>query len=238
MTKVKICGITGLEDARLALSLGAAELGFVFAPSPRRVEPTAVREIMATLRADRELAALRRASGVGGFRAIGVFVNETAARMRAILKEVGLDAAQIHGDERPEACADFDFPWYRALRPAAVGEVRDLVNLGWNCPRILADAAARGVYGGTGSTLSLDVAVAARDAVRRAGKEFFLAGGIGPANVARTILETEPDGIDLSSGVERAPGSKSAALLRELFSEIGRADRELEARKEAADAAR
>jgi len=231
MTKVKICGLTRLEDARLALELGADEIGFILAPSPRRIDPAALRGILAALRADRDFAGRP-------FRAVGVFVNESSDAMRDIIATTTIDVAQIHGDEKPEACAAFDFPWYRALRPASPAEALDIHGAGWACPRILADATIRGSYGGTGASLSREVAIAARNATRAAGKEFFLAGGLGPANVARTILEVEPDGVDLSSGVEEAPGIKSAALLEALFAEVRRADGELAACKEAADAAR
>lgn len=238
MTRVKICGIARLEDARLALELGASEIGFILAPSPRRVPPETARDIVAALRADRALAEHRELAGFSAFRAIGVFVNEAADAMRDIVNTVGLDAAQIHGDETAEGCATFDFPWYRVLRPSSPAEARALALAGWTCPRLLADAAARGAYGGTGVVLSTEVAHAARDGARSAGKEFFLAGGLGPANIAQAILDVEPDGVDLSSGVEEAPGRKSAALLEALFAALRRADAELELRKEAARAAR
>ena len=231
MTKIKICGITRLEDARLALQLGADEIGFILAPSPRRIAPVAVRALLAALRAEPGAAARP-------FRAVGVFVNEEPDRMREIIAISTIDVAQIHGDEGPEDCATFDFPWYRVIRPASPDEARLLSGAGWNCPRVLADASARGAYGGTGKGLAPEVALAARDSVRAAGKEFFLAGGLGPSNVADAILQVSPDGVDLSSGVEEAPGIKSAALLEALFAVARRADRELAARKEAADAAR
>ncbi|HUX39072.1 MAG TPA: phosphoribosylanthranilate isomerase [Rectinemataceae bacterium] len=238
MTKVKICGITRLGDARLALFLGASEIGFILAPSPRRVEAALVRDIVASLRDDGALATRREALGLPPFRAIGVFVNESPNVMRDTLRAAGLDAAQIHGDEDPHECALFDFPWYRAVRPSTPEEARRLAEADWACPRILADAALRGVYGGSGSVLASGVAAAARDAARGAGREFFLAGGLGPSKAAQAIMEIGPDGIDLSSGVEEAPGRKSASLLEALFEEVWRADRELGKGKEADHAAR
>ena len=238
MTKVKICGITRLEDARLALSLGAAEIGFILAPSPRRVEAPLVRDIISALRDDGSLAARREALGLPAFRAIGVFVNESPNAMQDVIGAADLDAAQIHGDEEPGVCALFDFPWYRAVRPSTPAEARKLAGADWACPRILADASVRGAYGGSGFSLAPEIAAAARDAARGAGREFFLAGGLGPSRVAQVILELAPDGIDLSSGVEEAPGRKSAALLGALFEEVRRADREYMEGKEAAHAAR
>lgn len=213
-TKVKICGITRLEDARAALELGADELGFILAPSSRRVEPEAVKAILETLKGE---------SGPGSFRAIGVFVNERADAMRDIVAFAGLDFAQIHGDESPEDCNGFDFPWYRALRIGAVDDAHALVGSSWACPRLLVDAAVRGSYGGTGSSIGIWAALAAGVLAREAGKEYYVAGGIKPRNAASFIHSLSPDGLDVSSGVEDAPGKKSRAKLEALFREIRRA---------------
>ncbi|MEI6386430.1 MAG: phosphoribosylanthranilate isomerase [Spirochaetota bacterium] len=224
---MKICGLTRLGDAQLALGLGADELGFVLAPSPRRVTPGLVKSI---------LDALRDAGKP--FRAIGVFVNEAPSAMRDILAFTGLDAAQIHGDEEPATCAAFDFAWYRALRPgsagAAAGTATSLM-ASWTCPRILADAAVKGSYGGTGTTLALPLALEARDATRAAGKQFFLAGGLGPANIAGVLAALQPggiEGIDASSGLEEAPGIKSPELLKAYFAEISKSQSGLSKLKE------
>jgi len=232
--RVKICGITRLEDAELALSLGADELGFVLAPSPRRVEPEAVAAILEALRGNGRLQR---------FRAIGVFVNEESGAMRDIVSFAGLDAAQVHGDETPSACAAFDFPWYRALRIASEEDARRLAGAGWDCPRLLADASVPGdaktpeVYGGTGKAIGLRAAIAAGALTRELGKEYFVAGGIKPHNVASFVLSIRPDGLDVSSGVEEAPGRKSPDKLEALFHAIRDATGEAGA-KEAAHAAR
>ncbi len=213
--KVKICGLSRLEDARIALALGADELGFVLAPSPRRVEPEAVKAI---------LEALKGESGVRPFRSTGVFVNEAPSAMRDIMSFAGLDAAQVHGDETPAACAGFDFPWYRALRIGSVADANRLVGAPWPCPRLLVDAAVRGSYGGTGDSIGTWAALAAGALARDAGKEYFVAGGVRPRNVASFIHSLSPDGLDVSGGVEEAPGRKSADKLEALFREIGRAE--------------
>jgi phosphoribosylanthranilate isomerase len=214
-TKVKICGITRLEDARLALRLGADELGFVLAPSPRRVEPEEARAIVQALRGE---------AGIPAFRAIGVFVNEEARAMRDIIAFVGLDAAQIHGDEVPSACASLGFPWYRALRIGSAADAIGLVAAGWDCPRILVDAAAPGSYGGTGRAIGDWAALAARRVARRSGKEFFIAGGASAASVPSMIHSFAPDGIDASSGIEERPGRKSPERLEAFFAAIRGAD--------------
>jgi phosphoribosylanthranilate isomerase len=211
--KVKICGITNAEDGLIALTQGADELGFVLAPSPRRVEPEVVKSILETLRSE---------GGAPGFRAIGIFVNEEERAMRDILSFVGLDAAQIHGDETSSACAAFGFPWYRALRIGSAADAHSLINAGWGCPRLLIDASSRSSYGGTGSSIGTWAALAARKLARGLEKEFFVAGGIRPESVARVIRSLSPDGIDVSSGVEERPGKKSREKLKALFAEVGR----------------
>jgi phosphoribosylanthranilate isomerase len=215
--KVKICGITGYEDARLALELGADLIGFVLASSPRRVDPREVGEIVGKLRAEGLLK---------GRGAVGVFVNESPAAMALAMSEGGLDAAQVHGDESPEDCAALPFPWYRALRIGSASDATAKIGAGWACGRILADALSSSGYGGTGSSIAEGAAWAARDAARDLGKEFFLAGGIGPHNAARIAAAVEPDGIDVCSGVEERAGKKSREKLELLFSELGRAAKE------------
>lgn len=215
--KVKICGITSYEDARLALELGADLIGFVLASSPRRIEPRAVGGIVGRLRAEGLLT---------GRGTVGVFVNESPAAIARALSEGGLDAAQIHGDEAPEDCAALPFPWYRALRIGSASDATAKIGAGWACGRILADALSASGYGGTGSSIAEEAARAARDAARALGKEFFLAGGIGPHNAALIAAAVGPDGIDVCSGVEESPGKKSREKLELLFSELGRAAKE------------
>jgi len=215
--KVKICGLTNYEDARLALELGADILGFVLAPSPRRVSPDTAAAILARLRTEGLLA---------GRETVGVFVNEAPESMAAAMADTGLDFAQLHGDEVPADCAALPFPWYRALRIGSVSEAGRAVSAGWGCSRILIDALSASGYGGTGVRIDAATAIAARDAAKAAGKEFFLAGGITPHNVFEIIRAASPDGIDLSSGVEQSPGRKSRDKLERLFSEIRRVEKE------------
>lgn len=214
MLKVKICGLTRIEDARLALSLGAVELGFILAPSPRRIEPETIQTILEALRGDGRLPV---------FRAIGVFVNEKADAMRDIISFTGLDAAQVHGDETPEACASFSFPWYRALRIGTEADARLQLSAGWDCLRLLVDASSRSAYGGTGERIAPEAGLAARALARSLNKEFFIAGGLKPTNIAGVIRSLSPEGIDVSSGVEERPGVKSPEKLAALFDEIGEA---------------
>ncbi|MGO8693243.1 MAG: phosphoribosylanthranilate isomerase [Rectinemataceae bacterium] len=217
--RVKICGITRFDDAALALGLGADEIGFVFAASPRRIAPEEAASIVERL---------DRKGWLGGKRTVGVFVNERPEEMARIVALVGLDAVQVHGDESPEDCAAFGFPWYRALRIGSEEEALSRCAEPWHCPRILVDAAVRGAYGGTGLRLLPAAARAAAGATRLAGKDFFLAGGITPDNVAEILAAVGPDGIDLSSGVEERPGRKSRPGLERLFAEIARSEGRIE----------
>jgi phosphoribosylanthranilate isomerase len=216
--RVKICGMTSYEDARAALELGAGLIGFVLAPSPRRME---VREV------GRIVSRLRDEGRLDGRKAVGVFVNESPAAMERAMAQARLDEAQIHGDESPAGCAELPFPWYRALRIGSASDAEEKLSAGWSCRRLLVDALSASGYGGTGTAVEASSALAAKGAARRAGKEFFLAGGISPHNVAEVLRSVSPDGIDLCSGVEERPGSKSLAKLERLFEEIDRAMKEM-----------
>jgi phosphoribosylanthranilate isomerase len=214
--RIKICGITNYDDASLALKLGADDIGFIFAPSPRRVEPTTVASI---------LERLRDAGLLEGRRSVGVFVNETPERMEEIMGSLGLSLAQIHGDESPELCTSFGFPWYRALRLRAPSDAEALAGVQgglWTCARLLFDTAVTGSYGGTGKRVDGATAREAGRVARAGGKEFFLAGGLGPDNAVEVLRETAPDGLDVNSGVEESPGKKSERALRLLFAVLER----------------
>lgn len=217
--RVKICGLTSYEDARLALELGADLIGFVLAASPRRVSPARAGAIVA------RLAGEGRLEGRG---TVGVFVNESPRAMERAMEEAGLDEAQLHGDESPEDCAALGFPWYKALRIGSAEAARSAIAASWPCARLLADALSASAYGGTGESIGLEAALAARDAARERGKEFFLAGGIAPHNVARVLRSIAPAGIDVGSGVEESPGRKSRERLERLFAEIRREAEEIE----------
>lgn len=204
MTRVKICGITRDEDARLAATLGASAVGFVFWPgSPRWVSPERAREIVRVLP---PLVA-----------AVGVFVNQAAEEVEAIAAQVPLDAVQLHGDESPDMCLRFGRGVIKAVTAA------DLPH----CSRwpesitLLVDAPDPIRRGGTGQRA--DWAAVAPFARRR---RLILAGGLDPANVAEAVATVRPLAIDLSSGVESAPGIKDATRMRALFEALRQAEGE------------
>jgi phosphoribosylanthranilate isomerase len=189
---VKICGVTTAEDAALAVHAGAGAVGVNLWPgSKRHVTFAAARAVLAALPA--------------GVLKIGVFVNAGAGEVARALDELGLDRAQLHGDER---AAD-----YAALDPGRIVKVvrvRDQASLadggGWNPALWLYDAYVDG-FGGAGVPAPWPVIA------RGARRPFLLAGGLTPENVAAGIRATRPDGVDVASGVEARPGVKDAAKL-------------------------
>jgi len=195
--EIKICGLTRIEDARAAFDAGADYLGFVFfSGSKRAVTPAAARTILAGLPAEA--------------RAVGVFVNELPARVEQVAREVGLRAVQLHGDEEPSAFRGFSIPIWRAVRWEGGRWAPDPAE--WPAERWLIDACAPGHYGGTGRTADWEAA-----ADWAAERPVFLAGGLTPATVAEAIRRVRPAGVDVSGGVERAPGCKDEMKIRDFI---------------------
>ena len=201
MTRVKVCGITRADDAVLAADLGASAIGFIFWPrSARYVEPQRAREIAAAL--PRTVVC------------VGVFVDQPVEEMREIAAYVPLGAVQLHGSESTAIAAALIQPVIKAI---PVGDGFDPASLdAWPSPvTVLLDAHDPVSRGGTGRTIDWTLAAAA--AKRR---PVMLSGGLNPQNVGRAIETVRPYAIDLSSGVESAPGIKDAGKLRELFANV------------------
>ena len=221
--KVKICGLTNLEDAQTAVAAGADYLGFIFyPPSKRSVDINTAKAIVQTLRAAPNCPVL-----------VGVFVNETGERMAEILDEVGLDLAQLSGEEVPFLVGDERSPiygrCYKALRPTslaeaeaeaewyAVGGERLSVNgekspiSTTQSPSLLIDTYHPTLRGGTGATG--DWAMSAQLAQSIPG--LMLAGGLTAKNVAEAVRGVRPFAVDVASGVEASPGKKDPALVRQ-----------------------
>lgn len=197
--RVKICGLTNLADALGAVEAGADALGFVFhPPSPRFVRPEDAREIV------RQLPPF--------VARVGVFVDAEADRVGEIARRVGLDTLQFHGQETPDYCAGFGaFRVVKAFRmdgAAALGRLKKYEPYAW-----LLDSYVPGVLGGTGQTFNWDLAC---EAVRLGGR-VLLAGGLVPDNVARAVAAVRPYAVDVSSGVESAPGRKDPVRMREFL---------------------
>ena len=185
---IKICGITRLPDALHAIEHGAGALGFVFWPqSPRYIAPDRAAGIVAALPPDVD--------------AVGVFVNESVDGIRAVVAQTGISAIQLHGDEPPDYAQALGWPVLKAITIADADEAADAWPPGTT---FLVDAADRVRRGGTGTTVDWQHAAA----VAR-GRRVVLAGGLTPDNVAAAIETVRPFGVDVSSGVEDAPGVKN-----------------------------
>lgn len=194
MIPVKVCGLTRLEDARLAWECGASALGFIFhPPSPRAITARQAREI-------------RRGLPAEAF-CVGVFVDLDPDRINAVAEAAGLAAVQLHGREHPEQCAAIRLPVIKVIRAADEAKLDH-----YAVSAFLLDASHPTKHGGTG--LKADWDLAARLARRR---PLILAGGLNPDNVLEAIQRVNPAGLDVCSGVEAAPGTKDPDLLQALL---------------------
>ena len=209
--RVKICGITNLADAKLAVDLGADALGFNFyEKSVRNISPADAYKIIRALPEKIEAA--------------GVFVNWSPEAVIALARAINLDTVQLHGDEPPaaaRAAAKF-FNVTKAFRVDKGFRLTQLTPFESSSRAFLFDAAKSGEYGGTGHRTDWTIA-------RRAAKShrIILAGGLTPENVAEAILYVRPYAVDVASGVESRPGKKSRAKLRQFFAEVSRANKQL-----------
>ncbi len=195
MTKIKICGIKTLIDARAAIDAGADYLGFNFYPkSVRFIGKEICAEITSVLKNEHPQIKL-----------VGVFVNSTVDEVKNVLETCSLDLAQLHGDETPEMFAQLvprAFKAFRGIPSDVVGYERSDV------PAFLVDAAVKGVYGGSGVTADWSAAT-------ELAKKYplLLAGGLTPENIADAVRQVKPWGVDVASGVESTPGEKDAAKM-------------------------
>jgi phosphoribosylanthranilate isomerase len=194
---IKVCGITNLEDALMAVKAGADALGFNFyRRSPRYIEPACARSIIRQL--------------PSGVMSVGVFVNEKEPDdVRRISDEACLTAAQLHGDESPEYCYQLrDRFTIKALR--VTEDFEPQLARDYKTDAILLDAYSREARGGTGRVVDWEIAKRVRALVPR----LFLAGGLAPENVAEAIAAVDPFAVDACSGLEGAPGRKDAKRVR------------------------
>ena len=207
-THVKICGITRLEDARFAVELGAAALGFNFyRPSPRFIEPEAARAIIAIL--------------PPFLVTVGVFADETdAAHVAQVARLAGVSVVQLHGPRFPDhEGAIENFPVIRAVAVRGDANIADWVTL--RASALLLDAFDPELPGGTGRTFDWGLA---REAKRVC--PVILAGGLAPENVAEAIRKVRPYAVDVATGVESAPGIKDSGKLKAFFAAVREADKD------------
>lgn len=196
MVKVKICGITNLEDALMAVEAGADALGFVFyRDSPRHIYP--------------EQAALIINKLPPFVQTVGLFVNEDFTTVNETADLCGLDLLQLHGNETPEYCQAVNRRVIKAFRVKEISSLNVIHK--YNVAAFLLDAWSPSAPGGTGKTFNWEIAAAA------ATERIILAGGLTPENVAEAVRIVKPYAVDVSSGVECAPGKKDAGRLQLFF---------------------
>ena len=222
MTWIKICGTTNLEDALAAAEAGANALGFVFAPSPRRISPRDAAAITAALPSSVEK--------------IGVFVNQSVELVLDTVEKAGLTGVQLHGQEDggfARRLRDHGGPQLRLVKAVSMSEVGEAkgksftVAMGEGAARIfsalLLDSGSGTKRGGTGTTFDWQEAA---PMARLLGKKFrlIIAGGLNAQNVAKALRIFQPWGVDVVSGVEQAPGKKDLSKLRAFIGSIRAAE--------------
>lgn len=213
-TKVKICGITNLDDAIAATEAGADYLGFIFfPPSPRSITKDQARQLISQLRGNPKLPIL-----------VGVFVNESAEDIAQILDYCHLDLAQLSGDETPNLIGNPQSPIfghsYKVIRPRSLAEAE--AEAEWyvppqrkeSQPTLLVDTHHVNLYGGTGLTANWSIAAHLTGQV----PGLMLAGGLNPSNVSQAVGQVRPYAVDVASGVESSPGQKDHDLVRTFIS--------------------
>ena len=190
-TRVKICGITRVEDALEAAKQGSDAIGLVFyAASPRNVSNEVARAIVAALPPFVSV--------------VGLFVNASRANIDEVLAEVRLDVLQFHGDETPDDCMQFNLPFLKAIRVNADTNLLQYAIDFRHAQALLLDAHSDAAYGGTGQTFDWNLIPA------ELSKPFILAGGLNADNVEQAIMQVKPYAVDVSGGVELSKGIKDA----------------------------
>jgi phosphoribosylanthranilate isomerase len=209
MARIKVCGMTSVEDAELAAGHGAWAVGVIHhRESPRYCEPGVAAEIGAALKRRCEVA--------------GVFVNASLDEIAASAEDAGLTIVQLHGDEGPSFCREVarrtGAKVMKAFRVRSAADIR--TSKAFRTDLHLFDTHRLGAPGGTGESFDWDLLVG-----RRSKIPFLLAGGLTPENVADAIAAAEPWGVDVVTGVEAEPGRKDPALVSEFFERARAASR-------------
>ncbi len=203
MAKIKICGITNLDDALLAADLGADFLGFVFSEkSPRQIKTKNAIAIIKLL-----------PSSVS---TVGLFVDQEELAVKMIFDKCRLDYFQLHGSESPDYCNRLKTKGkiIKAFRIKEEQSIEDLAD--YDVEMYLLDAYNEDKFGGTGEVFNWDLALKAK----KYGRPIIIAGGLNPENVARALRRVRPYAVDVSSGVEKSPGKKDAQLMKKFIQQV------------------
>ena len=212
--RIKICGITDVLTAQAIAQMGVDTLGFICVPqSPRYVSTSTIKEIVAAIPAE--------------ISTVGVFVNASVPEIKDIVDKTGLSGIQLHGDEKPEICAQLHdllpnieiIKAWRLKDPENLKQLEDYYSV---VDTLLLDAYQADAYGGTGVTLNWDDLTSFRPP-----RPWLLAGGITPDNVLTALNTVSCDGVDVSSGVEIAPGKKDLEQVNKLLQVLEQIDSQL-----------
>lgn len=199
-TRVKICGITNLEDAKVAIEAGADAIGLVFYEnSPRYVTISAAKQIV---------------NNISPFiNCVGLFVDADEDYVREVLKQVAIDTLQFHGQEPEQACALYNRPYIKAVRMSEDVNLSEQIEKYSSASALLLDAYVKGVPGGTGK--SFDWSIIPKDLT----KPIILAGGLDEGNVKSAISQVQPYAVDVSGGVESKKGIKDSNKIKNFIRE-------------------
>lgn len=200
-TRVKICGITRIEDALAVVEQGADAIGLVFyAPSPRNVSIAQAAEI---------------ASKIPAFvSVVGLFVNAEAHFIQEVISKVKLDLLQFHGDESPTECARYGLPFIKAIRVQASTNLVQYAQAFTGAKALLLDAYTEGTAGGTGHVFDWNLIP------KQLNMPVILAGGLTADNVANAITQVHPYAVDVSGGVEQSKGIKAVAKIAAFMQQV------------------
>lgn len=192
----KICGICRPEDARQAVQLGVDAIGLILhADSPRLI--------------NHEQAKIIRQQVPAFVSLVGVFVDADPEQIHTAVQQIGLDLIQLHGDESADYARALGLPYIKAIRAKTASQVLTVANQYEGARALLIDPYVQGRHGGTGKTLNFDLWPSSV-AIHR---PVILAGGLSAENLTQAITQTQPFAVDLNSGVESAPGIKSATKM-------------------------
>ena len=207
MTRIKICGITNIDDALMAIDAGADALGFNFVPNT----PRYLKDTKAAAKIIEQLPPF--------ITTIGLFVNADAEVIQGTADECNLDMLQLHGEESPQFCQSLNHRIIKAVRIKNESSVSHLSD--YRVSGYLLDTYVKGVLGGTGVAFDWQLAVKAKQY-----GQIILAGGLDPDNVASAVEQVRPYGVDVSSGVEASPGRKDPVKVRAFIQNVKEVDRE------------
>jgi len=204
-TRVKICGITSPEDAQLVVEAGADAIGLNFyPPSPRAISVELARDITRSVPPFVTI--------------VGLFVDENARAVERTVEQGGIELLQFHGDESPDYCEQFKRPWLKALRVRPELDIDAEVARYGNARGVLLDNWQEGVPGGTGERFDWSLAP------RGVPRPWVLAGGLDAENVGDAVAQLRPMAVDVSGGVEKAPGVKCGEKVRAFVDAVRAAD--------------